>query len=438
MPGRHLRAKVATGHWERCLSPLPSPIPEMPDHEKAGSILKKHPLCDSCLGRQFTLAHPGMANEKIGREIRNNLGISDSESTPVSGCHLCSDVRTRLTELEKLAPPRLREVEFRTFLVGLSVPDSVVWKEDELRMRYSLVDSESIRREFSREVGRRLKENLAREMDYERPDVTLIFDLREGGELDIQINPVFVFGRYRKLERGISQTDRYCPACQGKGCEVCSFTGYENEESIESMISRAVAIAFQGADWKFHGGGREDIDARMLGNGRPFVVEVLKPRKRGINLGRMQEEINESWKGRIEVSGLRESSRREMQHIKTMKFDKTYEVTVTYSGQLDEEALLSLPQEMSGCEVRQETPRRVMPRRKDTTRRRLVKELQVLEDLRERNLLRIRIRCESGLYVKELVNGDEGRTQPNVKELLSLEEAEVESLDVAWVHDDFR
>jgi tRNA pseudouridine synthase 10 len=410
----------------------------MPSEEKALKILQRHRLCDSCIGRQFTDAHPGMANDEIGRKIRSSLDVVGADAVAGTECYLCSELRTRLSELEESVPGRLKGTDFRTFLIGLSVPDSVVRREDELRMRYSLGESESIRREFSREVGRRLKEKLAREMDYERPDLTLIFDLREGGKLDIQINPVFVFGRYRKLERGISQTDRYCPACQGKGCEVCSFTGYENEESIESMISRTVAIAFQGADWKFHGGGREDIDARMLGNGRPFVVEVLKPRRRIVELGRMEREINETWKGRIEISGLRESSRREMQHIKTMKFDKTYEVTIAYSGHPDEEALSSLPQDMSGCEVRQETPRRVMPRRKDTTRRRLLKKLEVMEDLREKSLLKVRIRCESGLYVKELVNGDEGRTQPNMKELLGLEEAEVESLDVAWVHDDFR
>ncbi len=410
----------------------------MPDHEKALTILRRYSLCDSCLGRQFTLAHPGMTNEEAGRQIRKGLDLPEAEPVAESDCHLCSQVRARLAELEESAPQRLKEIDFRTFLVGLSVPDSIVRKEDELRMRYSLSDSESIRREFSREVGARLRDKLGREIDYERSDVTLIFDLKEEGRLDIQINPVFVFGRYRKLERGISQTDRYCPACHGKGCEVCSFTGYENEESIESMISRTVAIAFQGGDWKFHGGGREDIDARMLGNGRPFVVEVLKPRKRTVDLERMHDEINQSWKGRIEVSGLRESSRREMQHMKTMKFDKTYEVTIAYSGQPNEDALAGLPEEMSGCEVRQETPRRVMPRRKDTTRRRLVKGLTVLDDLRERSLLKLRIRCESGLYVKELVNGDEGRTQPSIRELLGLKEAEVESLDVAWVHDDFR
>jgi len=31
--------------------------------------------------------------------------------------------------------------------------------------------------------------------------------------------------------------------------------------------------------YKFHSGGREDIDVRMLNNGRPFVMEMVNPRK---------------------------------------------------------------------------------------------------------------------------------------------------------------
>jgi len=31
--------------------------------------------------------------------------------------------------------------------------------------------------------------------------------------------------------------------------------------------------------YSFSSGGREDIDVRMLGNGRPFVVELHNPRK---------------------------------------------------------------------------------------------------------------------------------------------------------------
>jgi tRNA pseudouridine synthase 10 len=38
-------------------------------------------------------------------------------------------------------------------------------------------------------------------------------------------------------------------------------------------------------EYKFHSGGREDTDVRMLNNGRPFVMEMVNPRKtRGLNI----------------------------------------------------------------------------------------------------------------------------------------------------------
>ena len=407
--------------------------------DKASAILKGHHLCDHCLGRQFIHSVPGKArNEELGREIRQALekgGLVHEAGE----CHLCSPLRSDLEALEGQVPDRASDLEFRTFLVGLSVPRFVVEREDELRIRYSLLGGESIRREMSREAGERLSEVLKSEVDFEKPDVTFIFDLSSSpGKLVLQINPIFVLGRYRKLQRGISQTDRFCPSCRGRGCELCFFTGYQNEDSIESLISRPIAQAYRSSEWKFHGAGREDVDARMLGNGRPFVVEALRPMKRVVDLSPIQDEINEKSAGRIEVLNLGESTRREMQHIKTKKFDKTYEVVVGFPGEVKGESLEILPDLLSGCEVRQQTPLRVIPRRKDTTRRRMVKMLEILKVDEEGKNATLRVRCESGLYVKELVTGDGGRTQPNISELLETEGLEVKSLDVVEVHDDFK
>ena len=33
------------------------------------------------------------------------------------------------------------------------------------------------------------------------------------------------------------------------------------------------------SDYKFSSGGREDIDVRMLGKGRPFVLKLINPKK---------------------------------------------------------------------------------------------------------------------------------------------------------------
>jgi len=404
--------------------------------EKASTILKAHPLCDHCLGRQFFHEVGGRnSDQELGRDIRLALKLPEIET---SECYLCSQLRPELEKLVQGVSQRTAGIEFRTFLVGLSVPRDTVDLEDELRIRYSLLGSESIRRELSREVGERLSGMLDREVDFEKPDVTFIFDLSaRPGKLIIQINPVFILGRYRKLQRGISQTDRFCPSCRGKGCELCFFTGYENEESVESLISKPIARAFRSNEWKFHGAGREDVDARMLGSGRPFVVESLRPMKRFVDMAKIQGEINQKSLGKIEVLGLEESTRRHMQHIKTKKFDKTYEVVVGVPGKFDEEKLGAIPGILTGCEIRQQTPVRVIPRRKDAIRRRIVKDLEITDRNTEKGTFTIRVRCESGLYVKELVTGDGGRTQPNISELIEVENLEVRTLDVVRVHDEF-
>jgi tRNA pseudouridine synthase 10 len=47
--------------------------------------------------------------------------------------------------------------------------------------------------------------------------------------------------------------------------------------------------------------------------------------------------------------------------------------------------------------------------------------------------LEIEIKGEAGLYIKELVTGDDGRTSPSISELLK-NPARVESLDVVKIH----
>lgn len=45
--------------------------------------------------------------------------------------------------------------------------------------------------------------------------------------------------------------------------------------SVEGIVSEAVCRVLGAAKCRMHPCGREDIDVRMLGNGRPFIVEVL-------------------------------------------------------------------------------------------------------------------------------------------------------------------
>ncbi len=60
-------------------------------------------------------------------------------------------------------------------------------------------------------------------------------------------------------------------------------------ESVEELSSKPLLEATQGEEVFFHASGREDIDARMLGSGRPFVIEISKPKKRFIDLKQIED-----------------------------------------------------------------------------------------------------------------------------------------------------
>lgn len=54
----------------------------------------------------------------------------------------------------------------------------------------------------------------------------------------------------------------------------------KGRNSVEEIIIESIAttVGTDVTNLKMHGCGREDIDVRMLGNGRPFVVECLNLR----------------------------------------------------------------------------------------------------------------------------------------------------------------
>lgn len=235
--------------------------------------------------------------------------------------------------------------------------------------------------------------------------------------MKLNINKIKInkYLKYYKLLRGIPQTKWSCNKCHGKGCKHCNYTGKLYAESVEEIISPQILKAAHGTNSKFHGAGREDIDVRMLGNGRPFVIEIKEPRKRTLNLENLTKEINECAAGKVEVSFLKLVSKKRRMRIKTSSTEtyKTYRALVNLDKEVTNEDLKILN---SLNIIKQRTPLRVSHRRADLIRNRRIRDLQI-KKLNQKNLELI-IECEGGLYIKELITGDEDRTKPNISALL--------------------
>ena len=195
------------------------------------------------------------------------------------------------------------------------------------------------------------------------------------------------------------------------------------------MISGRFLELTKGREAKFHGAGREDIDVLMLGSGRPFVLEIKEPKIRNLDLAKIEKEVNEINEGKTAYHNLKLCERPRKAEIKQSSPDtyKVYNAIVKCDEAFDEDKLEELTKLN---EINQQTPLRVLRRRTDMVRVKHVLDLsyEIIDD----RTFSMRIKTEGGLYIKELISGDEGRSNPNVSEILGVN-AICEQLDVIEV-----
>ena len=415
--------------------------------ESARAVLDEGPICDACLGRVFAARSHGLGNAERGKALRVTLAMADDEPyepTEDEACWVCEGQAGRADEWATWAANELADVDFSTYQVGTRLPPLLEANDELLREEVGLDPEagESLKRELNREVGKRLGEMLGVDVDFERPDVVVLLDV-EADRVRVQVNPAFVYGRYRKLERGIPQTVWPCRECDGAGvtrdgeeCDHCGGTGYMYEESVESLVAPAIREAMDGTSATFHGAGREDVDALMLGTGRPFVVEVERPADRFPDVEALEAAVNERADGRVQVEGLALATYEMVERVKELPATKTYRASVRFAESVEADALADALEALSGATIEQRTPERVSHRRADKVRTREVfsieGELDDDESEDDGRTATVTVHGEGGLYIKELLHGDGGRTEPSLAGLLGVD-VEVTALDVTSV-----
>ncbi|MFB6269569.1 MAG: tRNA pseudouridine(54/55) synthase Pus10 [Halobacterium sp.] len=408
--------------------------------EDARGVLAEDPVCDACVGRCFADRSFGLTNAERGRALRTAVALEDDEpyeETEASECWVCEGASGRFDEFADLVLEAVSDHEFDTYQVGTRAPPLVEENETMLRDLAGIDEEagELFKSECNREVGKRVGKATGADVDFERPDVLAVLDV-EDETVDVTVNSAFVYGRYRKLERGIPQTEWPCSDCNGTGtlvdspCPHCDGTGYLYPESVEQLTTPPVVDAMDGTEASFHGAGREDIDALMLGTGRPFVVEVQHPQERHPDVEELQDAINEYAEGKVEVEGLRLASYEMVARVKELDARKRYRAQVEFGDAVSEADFQDAIEALDGATIEQETPQRVSHRRAEKVRTRQVYDIE--GERSDDTHAVVEIEGEGGLYIKELVSSDEGRTEPSLAGLLGVE-ATVTALDVVAV-----
>ena len=430
--------------------------------KKALEMLKVHSLCDHCLGRQFALLGYGLDDKKRGENLKllltmknhqlalsgkqvgfSNLRVLSSNGSfemasiilkkmrkrarKKSECYLCQNVFKSLDIFVENALAEFETYEYKTFLVGIELPASIEEREDEFKARFEVGYGESMRNEFSRDIGKKIFGITNKPAEYKKPDVVVLVKPFTGQAV-LQSNPLYIRGLYKKLVRGIPQSEWFCRTCRGEGCQRCNGTGKMYSESVEEIIAGPLLEKTEGECVALHAAGREDVDVRMLGTGRPFIIEVKKPRKRFIDLKNLTELINTKAQGKVEVLGLSFASKDDVKKLKKAEgSSKIYRVLIEFDKEVSDEELKNLSKSLTKANIHQQTPLRVLHRRADLVREKYIYEANIKR--LAPNRVEMKIRCQGGLYIKELVSGNEGRTVPSIASIINAEAKPLE-LDV--------
>jgi len=394
--------------------------------DDARAMAASGPVCDSCLGRPVADRSFGLTNAERGRALRTAVALTDDEPFErPDDCWVCEGLCSRFDELADRLVAALGDTELFTYQVGTRVPPLLEENDQLLREEAGLDPDagEELKTELNREVGRRVGAELDAEVEFGRPDVQFLLDL-DADEVEVQRNSVAVYGRYRKLERGIPQTewDTY-------------------DESVEELVAPPFLSALRGTEAVFHGAGREDVDALMLDSGRPFVLEMKNPHRRTADLAELRAQVNDG--ETVEVENLAFATYETVARVKELDATKTYRATVEFDEAVAEREFAAALAELDGVTVEQRTPNRVDHRRADKVRERTV--LSIEGRLEDDRTAVVDVHGEGGLYIKELIGGDEGRTEPSLAGVLgvgatvtALDVLDVEGVEEPFLTDEYR
>jgi tRNA pseudouridine synthase 10 len=187
----------------------------------------------------------------------------------------------------------------------------------------------------------------------------------------------------------------------------------------------------------------------MLFCGRPFVIEVIDPKKTKINqddLICLKDQINKNTE-KIQITGdLKIVTKNDLKVLKEGEYlkSKTYRALCICKKKIDSSYLLKKLTTIKNLKIIQNTPIRVLHRRALSPRERIIFELRArFANLKELDnyqkdvkyvtddykFIILDFKAQAGTYVKEFVHGDFGRTVPNLCYLLNTQ-IDIIALDV--------
>ena len=366
----------------------------MSDYQKinliANQILKKYELCNNCLGRSFSKQLHLSSNKLLGKKLQK-------KKNPTPKCYICKNLFDNLNHFLKLMLESSSSYSFSTFSVGTMIKPSIIDRDDYIRSKYKLKGIDSVKTDITRELGKSFSRKTKKIVDFLDPEVTFTINLKDES-CQLRSKSITLSGRYIKTLRGISQKQKSCTNCSGKGCRICNFHGISEFDSIEGMISKFLFEKFGGTTAKFTWIGGEDKSSLVLGTGRPFFVKIQNPHKRNLKLTSISFDF-------LKITNLKIGSNSPK---KPLRFYSLIKVKISTEFEIDSKNLKKL----------NDLTKHPIVVYEKSGKRSEKKLLSVKYTKNSKNTFTLFVKAEGGLPIKRFVYGDD--VSPGISQILDI------------------
>ena len=125
----------------------------------AKNILKKHYLCDCCLGRLFSKKLNLSSNRILGKKLKQNNSHSKK-------CYICKNMFDNLSPYLKLMLDSCSAYGFSSFVVGAKIKPSIIDRDDIIRSKFQLRGIDSVKTDLTRELSKLFARKTKKKFDY--------------------------------------------------------------------------------------------------------------------------------------------------------------------------------------------------------------------------------------------------------------------------------
>ena len=244
----------------------------------ASKILQHYTLCEYCTGRILSKSVGKPSSKFLGKKLISKFGITSEKK-----CYICKNIFDSLEFMKINIIEKSSGYDFKTFHLGIILKPSFLERDDYIKSKFKIKGVENIKFSIATELTKKISRKINADRISDNPDLFIEANFKDES-CRLRAKPLFVYGRYNKKIRNLTQKRQSCHSCNGIGCHNCEFKGMENIQSIEEIISNFFINKFDCKQVKINWIGGEDQSSLVMGNGRPFFGKLLNPKKRNRTL----------------------------------------------------------------------------------------------------------------------------------------------------------